>query len=96
MNWWVPNFAGFNRGFLKPMDAYSPVMERIRREPDGPARDQLMAEACKLAQDGANMLALVNKSDYIAYRKDRLVPRFSKIEGNFDTLKYISEFTRKE
>ena len=96
MNWWVPNFAGFNRGFLKPMEAYSPIMERIRREPDGPARDQLMSEACKLAQDGANMLALVNKSDYIAYRKDRLVPHFSKMEGNFDTLKYIYEFTRNE
>lgn len=96
MNWWVPNFAGFNLGYLKPMEAYTPLMERIRREPDGPTRDGLMAEACKLAQDGANMLALVNKPDYIAYRKDRLTPRFSATEGNFDTLKYIGEFRRHE
>lgn len=96
MNWWVPDFAGFNRGYLKSMEAYSPLMEQIRREPDGPKRDELMAAGCKLAQDGANILALVNKPDYIAYRKDRLTPRFSNVESNFDTLKYIGEFRRHE
>jgi peptide/nickel transport system substrate-binding protein len=96
MNWWVPSFAGFNLGYVKPIEAYASLMEQIRREPDGPARDALMSEACKLAQDGANMLALVNKADYIAYRTDRLTPRFSAMEGNFDTLKYIGEFRRHE
>jgi peptide/nickel transport system substrate-binding protein len=96
MNRWVPSLAGFNLGFLKPVEAYTTLMEQIGREPNGPTRDRLMAEACKLAQDAANMLALVNKPDYVAYRKDRVTPRFSKIEGNFDTLKYIGEFRRKE
>ena len=40
------------------------------------------------------MLALVNKPDYVVYRKDRLTPRFSNVEGNFDTLKYLGEFKR--
>jgi peptide/nickel transport system substrate-binding protein len=96
LNWWVPNFAGFNLGYLKPMEGYAPLIQRIRQEPDGPTRDALMSEACKLAQDGANMLALVNKPDYIVYRTDRLTPRFSAMEGNFDTLKYIGEFRRHE
>src|SRR5262249_41208994 len=68
---WVPSFAGFNVGFLKPMEGYAPLVDQIMREPDGPKRDDLMVEACKLVQDGANMLALVNKPDYIVYRKDR-------------------------
>jgi peptide/nickel transport system substrate-binding protein len=96
MNWWVPNFARWNLGFLKPMEAYSQLVEQILREPDGPKRDELMAEGCKLAQDGANILALVNKPDYIAYRKDRVAPRFSALEGNFDTLKYVGEFRGHE
>jgi peptide/nickel transport system substrate-binding protein len=94
LNWWVPNFAGWNVGFLKPMEGYAALVDQIRREPDGPKRDELMAEACKLAQDGANILALVNKPDYVTYRKDTLMPRFSNVEGNFDTLKYIGEFKR--
>jgi peptide/nickel transport system substrate-binding protein len=96
MSWWIPEFAGFNRGYLKPMEGYSRLLEQIRREPDGPERDKLMAEACKLVQDGANILALVNKPDYIAFRTDRVTPRFSELEGNFDTLKYIGEFRPRE
>jgi peptide/nickel transport system substrate-binding protein len=94
LNWWVPNFAGWNVGFLKPMEGYASLVDQIRSEPDGPKRDDLMAQACKLVQDGANILALVNKPDYVVYRKDRLTPRFSNVEGNFDTLKYIGEFKR--
>jgi peptide/nickel transport system substrate-binding protein len=95
MNWWEPNFAGFNKGFLKPMDAYPPIMAALRSEPDGSGRDRLLADACNLALDGANMLALVNKPDYIAYRTDLIEPKFSPIEGNFDTLKYIGAFKPK-
>jgi len=65
MNWWIPQFAGFNRGWLKPMEPYSPLMDNIRQTPEGAERDTLLAEACKLALDGANMLALVNKPDLV-------------------------------
>jgi peptide/nickel transport system substrate-binding protein len=95
MNWWDPDFAGFDKGYLKPMEGYTALMDKIHSEPDGAERDRLMAEACKLAVTGANMLALVNKPDYIAYRKDLVTPKFSTVEGNFDTLKYIGVFEPK-
>jgi peptide/nickel transport system substrate-binding protein len=95
MNWWIPQFAGFNRGWLKPMEPYSPLMDNIRQTPEGAERDTLLAEACKLALDGANMLALVNKPDYVAYRKDMVDVKFSAVEGNFDTFKYVAEFKPK-
>jgi hypothetical protein len=37
----------------------------------------------------------VNKPDYIAYRKDLVETKFSPIEGNFDTFKYIGQFQPK-
>jgi peptide/nickel transport system substrate-binding protein len=95
MNWWVPNFARFNVGFLKPIEAFPPIMDRIRAEPEGPQRDALMAEGCKLIMEDSNMLALVNKPDYIGYRKDRLEPRFAKLETAFDMFKHIEEFKLK-
>jgi peptide/nickel transport system substrate-binding protein len=42
------------------------------------------------------MLPLVSKPDYLGYRKDKIMARFSSIEGNFNTLKYITEFSRKD
>jgi len=95
MNWWIPQFAGFNRGWLKPMEPYSALMDNIRQTPEGAERDTLLADACKLALDGANMLALVNKPDYVAYRKDMVDVKFSAVEGNFDTFKYVAEFKPK-
>jgi hypothetical protein len=52
-----------------------------------------MKDACAIIEKQANMLALVNKPDYIAYRKDLVDARFSRIEGNFNTMKYLESFT---
>jgi peptide/nickel transport system substrate-binding protein len=54
-----------------------------------------MGRACEIVYEQANLLPLVNKPDYIAYRKDLIEPKFTKMEGNFDVLKFAEEFTRK-
>jgi peptide/nickel transport system substrate-binding protein len=95
LNWWNPTFAGFNAGWLKPMEGYADLMEKSRATADGPERDKILADMCKATLDGANMLALVNKPDYIAFRKDMVETKFSPVEGNFDTFKYIGEFRPK-
>ena len=95
LNWWVTGFGGFARGFLKGVPEYDELMPRIRQAAEGPERDKLMARACEIINEQANMLAIVNKPDYIAYRKDLVEPKFSKLEGNFDTFKYIEEFRSK-
>jgi peptide/nickel transport system substrate-binding protein len=95
MNWWNPAFAGFNSGWLKPTQGYQELMDKVRATVDGPERDKLLSEMCTAALDGANMLALVNKPDYIAYRKDKVETKFSPIEGNFDTFKFIGQFEPK-
>jgi peptide/nickel transport system substrate-binding protein len=93
MRWWNPNSAGWNAGFLKPVEAYNELLVKINKLPNGPARMAAMIEAATIIDEQANMLALVNKPDYISYRKDLIHARFSPIEGNFNTFKYLESFT---
>lgn len=95
LNWWAPGFGGFNVGFLDPVQEYIDLVPKLRQAPNGPERDRLMARACTLIGERANMLALVNKPDYIGYRRDRIDARFGTIEGNFDVFKYVTDFKRR-
>jgi peptide/nickel transport system substrate-binding protein len=94
LNWWAPGFGGFTAGFLDPVPEYADLMPKLRQA-TGAERDRLMARACQIINERANMLALVNKPDYIGYRRDRIDAKFSPVEGNFDVFKYVTEFKRK-
>ena len=77
------------------MSTLDPGPEKVRSLPPGPERAQAMSRACEIVYEAANMLPLVNKPDYIGFRRDLIEPKFVKLEGNFDVLKYAEEFTRK-
>jgi peptide/nickel transport system substrate-binding protein len=91
---WNPEWAGWSAGFMKPNAEYNNTVNAVRQLSDGPERDRAIEKACQIIYDQANMLPLVSKPDYIGYRKDKINARFSAIEGNFNTLKYITEFSR--
>jgi peptide/nickel transport system substrate-binding protein len=93
---WNPKWAGWSAGFMKPNAEYNKLVNEVRQIPDGPQRDRIIEQACQIIYDEANMLPLVSKPDYIGYRKDKIEARFSSVEGNFNTLKYITEFSRKD
>ena len=95
LSWWVAGFVGSYQGFLEPVPEYSDLATRIRETPDGPERDRMMTRACTIIDQQANIIALVNKPDYIGYRRDRIDARFGAMEGNFDVFKYVSEFKRR-
>ena len=92
MRWWNPG-KSFSRGFVIPVEEYNVQLKKIQQLPPGPERIAAMKDACAIIEKQANMLALVNKPDYIAYRKDLVDARFSRIEGNFNTMKYLESFT---
>ena len=94
MRWWNPG-KSFSRGFVIPVEEYNVQLKKIQQLPPGPERIAAMKDACAIIEKQANMLALVNKPDYIAYRKDLVDARFSRIEGNFNTMKYLESFTSK-
>lgn len=81
---------------MKPSAEFNKAVNEVRQLPDGPERDRVIEQACQIIYDQANMLPLVSKPDYLGYRKDKIMARFSSIEGNFNTLKYITEFSRKD
>lgn len=91
---WNPEWVGWSAGFMKPNAEYNNTVNAIRQLSDGPERDRAIEKACQIIYDQANMLPLISKPDYIGYRKDKINARFSAIEGNFNTLKYITEFSR--
>lgn len=95
MNWWAPGISATYSGFVEPMPEYTEVISAVRELPAGPDRDAAMARACQLVYDGANMLPLVNKPDYVAYRSDLVDVRFAPAEGGFNVMRYAAEFDRR-
>jgi peptide/nickel transport system substrate-binding protein len=91
---WNPEWVGWSTGFMKPNAEYNNTVNEVRQLSDGPERDRAIEKACQIIYDQANILPLISKPDYIGYRKDKINARFSAIEGNFNTLKYITEFSR--
>jgi peptide/nickel transport system substrate-binding protein len=90
--WWNPNFAIWNKAFQEDVPALDKVLDEIKTMQDGPERDAKLDEACNLIDDGANLVALVNKVDYIAYRSDRVKLKIAARSGSSNTYQYISEY----
>ena len=95
LNWWLSGFSPAYSTYLEPSPEYADLMPQIRQTPNGPERDKLMARACGLIDDYANMIPLVGKPDYIGVRRDKLDARFGPLESNFDVFKYVTEFKRR-
>lgn len=95
--WWTPEgAAGWADGYTVFDDELTATIEEIRQSPKGADRRDAMQRACTLINENANVLALVGKPDYIAYREDLIDARFGTKEGNFNMLKYADEFSRKQ
>jgi peptide/nickel transport system substrate-binding protein len=90
--WWNPKFALWNQAFQQDVPALDNVLDQIKTMQDGPDRDAKLDEACKLIEDGANVLALVSKVDYVAYRSDRVKLKLPARSGSSNTFQYVAEF----
>jgi peptide/nickel transport system substrate-binding protein len=91
--WWNPNFALWNKSFQEDVPALDKVLDEIKTMQDGPERDAKLDVACKLIDDGANILALVSKIDYVAYRSDRVKVKVAPRTGSSNTYQHIAEFS---
>jgi peptide/nickel transport system substrate-binding protein len=95
--WWTPDGAtGWADGYTAFDDELTATIETVRRSAKGPERLAAMDKTCRLINDNSNVLALVSKPDYLAYREDLVNVRIGTKEGNFDMLKYAEEFSRKQ
>ncbi len=89
---WNPEKTGWNAHYLVPVPELNDRIAEAQKTPNGSERDVLFAEICRLIDDGANMLALVNKNNIIAYRNDRIEAKIHPAEGYEDELRFIEEF----
>ena len=92
IGWWNPNFALWNKAFEQDVPALDKALEEIKAMPDGPERDLRLDEACKLIDDGANLVALVTVIDYIAYRTDRVKVKVAPRSGSSNAFHHVAEF----
>jgi len=90
--WWNPKFALWNQVFQRDVPGLDNVLDQIKTMQDGLDRDAKLDEACKLIDDGANLLALVSKVDYVAYRTDRVKLKLPARSGSSNTFEYVAEF----
>jgi len=92
ISWWNPKFAVWNGVFQEDVPALDQALEEVKKMPVGAARDEKLAEVCKLIDEGANLLALVSKVDYIAYRDDQVAMKLATRTGSSNAFQYAAEY----
>lgn len=92
VSWWNPEFAVWNLVFQEKVPALSTALDEVKAMADGPERDTKLAEICAMIDDGANLLSLVSKVDYVLYRKDAIAVKVPERSGSSNTFQYIAEF----
>lgn len=93
--WWNPKFAVWNAVYHEYSQPLADALERVKAAADGPERDGLLAEVCRMIDDGANILALVSKVDYIAHRTDTVDIRLDPVTGSSNAYQYVAEYASK-
>ncbi len=93
--WWTTaGMTGWANGYTVVDERIDALVAQARSLNDGPERDVALAEVCALINENSNVLALVNKPDYVAYRTDLIAARIGTNEATFNNLKYADEFSR--
>lgn len=95
IKWWDPNFAVWNLAFHENVPELSQKLQDLAGVSDPAARDTALTEICTMIDDGANILALVGKSDYVVYRDDQVAVKVSERSGSANTYQHIADFDPK-
>ena len=93
--WWTEaGAAGWAHGYTITDEHLDGLVAKTRMLPEGAERNAALAEVCSLINENSNVLALVNKPDYVAFRSDLVNARIGRNESTFNNLKYAEEFSR--
>jgi len=92
IKWWDPEFAVWNQSFQENVPELSQALQDVSSTSDEATRDAKLVEICAMIDEGANLLALVGKSDYVVYRSDQVEVKVAERSGSANTYQYIAEF----
>jgi peptide/nickel transport system substrate-binding protein len=93
--WWNPKYAVWNTVFQEYVPALADALDKMKSAPEGAERDAQLAGICRMIDDGANILALVTKVDFIVHRSDTMDIRLDPVSGSSNTYQYVAEFASK-
>jgi peptide/nickel transport system substrate-binding protein len=93
--WWNPKYAVWNTVFHEYVPPLADALDKMKSAPEGATRDAELAEICRMIDDGANILALVTKVDFIVHRADTMDIRLDPVSGSSNTYQYAAEFASK-
>ena len=90
--WWNPEFAVWNEVFQESVPELNEALDEVKTLQDSAERDDKLARICEMIDDGANLLSLVSKIDYVAYRNDQIEVSVPARSGSSNTYQYIDTF----
>ncbi len=93
--WWNPKYAVWNTVFHEYVPPLADALDKMKSAPEGAERDAQLAEICRMIDEGANILALVTKVDFIVHRADTMDIRLDPVSGSSNTYQYVAEFASK-
>ncbi len=94
--WWNPKVAVWNTAFHEYVPPLAEALDKVRGAPEGAQRDAQFTDICRMIDDGANILALVSKVDFIVHRGDNMSIKLDPVSGSSNTYQYVAEFTSRK
>ncbi|GAB3468561.1 ABC transporter substrate-binding protein [Actinophytocola sediminis] len=90
--WWNPESAGFNVGFMAPNPDLNTAITTALATPEGTERATALRELCAAVDTDAQMIPLVTRPALIGHRTDAVSPTLYKSEGYGNLLRAIADF----
>ncbi|MFL6117991.1 ABC transporter substrate-binding protein [Actinophytocola sp.] len=90
--WWNPEKAVFNLGFMKPNPALNQTIETAIATEVGPSRAGALQDLCTAVDEDAQMIPLVTRPALVGYRTDAVSPTLYASEGYGNLLRGIADY----
>jgi len=90
--WWNPEKAVFNLGFMKPNPTLNEAIDKAIATPEGASRAGAFKDLCTAVDEDAQMIPLVTRPALVGYRTDALSPTLYSSEGYGNLLRRIADY----
>ncbi|WP_232665340.1 ABC transporter substrate-binding protein [Pseudonocardia sp. TRM90224] len=90
--WWKPEQAQFNIGFMAPDAGLTAAVDTALAAPEGPGRPVALRELCAAVDRDAQMIPLVTRPVVVGYRADAVSPTVFATEGYGNVLRRAADF----
>lgn len=90
---WSPSAAAYTEIFQLGNPAYDRLLKESATLQPGTERAEVFQRMCEVAAEQANIIPLATRTNFVAYRTDRVAPAIQEFEPNMDTMTDIAEFS---